>query len=133
MTFAPMDPDLDPDELDIDISESSEPEIIESCTSTVVEAGQDDKHINAVESDARSEAGAKAHEAARMDSLEKLQGGAGGNAGVAVGESPTRLDRERGSGIVKVSWKRGNASAPTRHQQMTSNPEAVIVLKEEKV
>jgi hypothetical protein len=125
-----MDPDLDPDDLDIDISESSEPELIESSTSTVVEAGKDDKHNYGVESDARSETGARTHEAARMESLEKLQGGAGGNPGVAVGTHP---DRERGSGIVKVSWKRGNASAPTRHQQTTSNPEAVIVLKEEKV
>jgi hypothetical protein len=133
MTFAPMDPDLDPDDLDIDISESSEPEIIESFTSTVVEAGQDGKHSHGVESGAPSEAGERAHEAARMESLEKLQGGAGGNAGVAVGESPTHPDRERGGGIVKLSWKRGNASALTRHQQMSSNPEAVIVLKEEKV
>ncbi|KAI0256417.1 hypothetical protein BJV78DRAFT_464591 [Lactifluus subvellereus] len=135
MTFAPVDPDLDPEELDIDISESSEPEVIESSTSTIVDAGGDDKQTHGVESCTLSEAEAqkkKAHEAARMESLEKLQRGAGGNARAAQGGSSARSDREKGSGIVKLSWKRGNAGASVRHQQMASNPDAVIVLKEEK-
>lgn len=135
MTFAPMDPDLDPEDLDIGISESSEPEVIESSTSTIVDTGKD-KQTHGVESDALSEAEAKkkkAHEAARLESLEKLQRGAGGNAGAAQAGSSVRSDREKGSGIVKLSWKRGNAGASARHQQMASNPDAVIVLKEEKV
>jgi len=43
MTFAPVDPDLDPDDLDIDLSESSEPEVIESSTPTIAGPGKDDK------------------------------------------------------------------------------------------
>ena len=127
MTFAAMDPDLDPDELDIDTSESSEPEVIESPTPTIVVAGKDDKQTHGVESDAGSEASAqnkKVRDAARMESLEKLQKGA---------ESSAHSDREKGNGAVKLSWKRGNVGASTRHQLMTSKPDAVIVLKEEKV
>jgi hypothetical protein len=128
MTFAPVDPDVDPDELDIDLSESSEPEVIESSTSTIVRSGKDDKQVpgSAVELDSGSEAGSeaqkKAHEAARMESLEKLQKGTGGNT-----------DKDQGEGIVKLSWKRGNAQMSSGRYQTASNPDAVIVLKEEKV
>lgn len=128
MTFAPVDPDLDPDELDIDLSDSSDPEVIESSTSTIVRSGKDDKHIprSTVELDSGSEADPeaqkKAHEAARMESLEKLQKGAGGNTG-----------KDQGEGIVKLSWKRGNAQMSSGRLVPTSNPDAVIVLKEEKV
>jgi hypothetical protein len=130
MTFAPVDPDLDPDELDIDLSESSEPEVIESSASTIVRSGKDDKkHVvprSAVESDPDSEADSdaqkKAHEAARMESLEKLQKGAGANTG-----------KDQGEGIVKLSWKRGNAQMSSGRLVSTSSPDAVIVLKEEKV
>ena len=131
MTFAPVDPDLDPDELDIDLSESSEPEVIESSTSTIVRSGKkdDNKHVprpGAVESDSDSEGGSeaqkKAHEAARMESLEKLQKGAGGNTG-----------KDQGEGLVKLSWKRGNAQMSSGRLASTSSPDAVIVLKEEKV
>ncbi|KAN0106952.1 hypothetical protein V8E52_010620 [Russula decolorans] len=129
MTFAPVDPDLDPDELDIDLSESSEPEVIESSASTIVRSGKDDKkHVvprSAVESDPDSEADSdaqkKAHEAARMESLEKLQKGAGANTG-----------KDQGEGIVKLSWKRGNAQMSSGRLVSTSSPDAVIVLKEEK-
>ena len=129
MTFAPVDPDLDPDELDIDLSESSEPEVIESSsTSTIVRSGKDNKQVpgSAVELDSGSEADPeaqkKAHEAARMESLEKLQKGAGGNTG-----------KNQGEGIVKLSWKRGNAQMSSGRLATPSNPDAVIVLKEEKV
>jgi hypothetical protein len=127
MTFAPMDPDLDPDELDVDTSESSEPEVIESPTPTIVVTGKDDKQTHGVESDASSEAevqNKKARDAARMESLEKLQKGA---------ESSAHSDREKGNGAVKFSWKRGNVGTSTRYQPMSSKPDAVIVLKEEKV
>ncbi len=133
MTFAPVDPDLDPDDLDADLSESSEPEVIESSTSTAVRSGKDYKqtHGSAVESDAGSkvEAQKKAHEAARMESLEKLQKGAG------IGSAASRRDTDKGQGegIVKLSWKRGNSQLSSGRHQTTSNPDAVIVLKEEKV
>lgn len=135
MTFAPVDPDLDPDELDIDLSESSEPEVIESSTSTIVGSGKDDKRASgsSVESDTGSEADPsseaqkKAHEAARMESLEKLQNGAGS------AESRRNTGRDQGEGIVKLSWKRGNAQMFSGRYQTSSNPDAVIVLKEEKV
>jgi hypothetical protein len=140
MTFAPMDPDLDPEELDIELSESSEPEVIESSTSTIVRPGEVDKQTpaSAVESPSRgtradAEAEKKAHEAARMESLEKLQRGAGGNPGTGSTESPTGPDKGKGKGIVKLSWKRGNAQVSARHHQTTGSPDAVIVLKEEKV
>ena len=139
MTFAPVDPDLDPDDLDIDLSESSEPEVIESSTSTIVKSVKDEKQVSgsAVESDTGSEVDSevqkKAHEAARMESLEKLQKGAGGNA--AAGSTKSRRDtgKDQGEGIVKLSWKRGNAQMSSGRYQTTSNPDAVIVLKEEKV
>ena len=141
MTFAPVDPDLDPDELDIDLSESSEPEVIESSTSTIVGPGKDDKQVPvsaAAESDAGSEADSeaqkKSHEAARMESLEKLQKGAGGNAAAAgSAKSHRSTGKDQGQGIVKLSWKRGNAQMSSGRYQTTSNPDAVIVLKEEKV
>lgn len=133
ITFAPMDPDLDPDELDIDLSETSEPEVIESSTSTVIASEGDNKetHGPGVESVIPSEAEVrkKAHEAARMESLEKLQRGASGNA--SAGSVESRNDP--GKSIIKLSWKRGNAQVSARRHQMTSNPDAVIALKEEKV
>jgi hypothetical protein len=143
MTFAPMDPDLDPEELDIELSESSEPEVIESSTSTIVlPGGEVDKQTHGPSSPVESaprgtradaEAEKKAHEAARMESLEKLQRGAGGNPGTGSTESPTGPEKGKGKGIVKLSWKRGNAQVSARHHQTTGNPDAVIVLKEEKV
>jgi hypothetical protein len=136
MTFAPVDPDLDRDELDIDISESSEPEVIESSTTTLV-GSKDCRQTNGPEAtfgtSTDAEAQKKAHEAARMESLEKLQRGAGGNAGASSAESPRDPDKEKGKGVVKLSWKRGNAQISARHHQSTSSPDAVIVLKEEKV
>ena len=137
MTFAPVDPDLDPEDLDTDLSESSEPEVIESSTPTIVGPGKDDEQTPgpAIESDTSSEAEVqkKAHEAARMESLEKLQKGAGGNAGASSAESPRDAGKDQNKGIVKLSWKRGNAQMSAGRYQMTSNPDAVIVLKEEKV
>lgn len=139
MTFAPVDPDLDPDELDIDLSESSDPEVIESSSSTIVRSGKDDKRVSgsAVESDTGSDVGSeaqkKAHEAARMESLEKLQKGAGGNAAAGSAESRRNTGKDQGEGIVKLSWKRGNAQMFSGRYQTSSNPDAVIVLKEEKV
>ena len=137
MTFAPVDPDLDPDELDMDLSESSEPEVIESSTSTIVRSGKDVRQApgSAVELDARSEADSeaqkKAHEAARMESLEKLQMGARRNS--AAGSAESRRSTGKDQGIVKLSWKRGNQQMSSGRYQTTSNPDAVIVLKEEKV
>lgn len=139
MTFAPVDPDLDPDELDIDLSESSDPEVIDSSASTIVKSRKDDKKVpgSTVESDSGSEtdseAQKKAHEAARMESLEKLQKGAGGNAAASSAESRRNTGKDQGEGIVKLSWKRGNAQLSSGRFQTTSNPDAVIVLKEEKV
>jgi hypothetical protein len=132
MTFSPVDPDLDPDDLDTDLSESSEPEVIESSTSTT-RKGEKQMPRPTVELDTSSEAEKKAHEAARMESLEKLQKGAGGKAGAGSAESPRDADKDQGKGIVKLSWKRGNAQMSAGRYQMTSNPDAVIVLKEEKV
>jgi hypothetical protein len=126
MAFAPMDPDMDPEELDIDVSESSEPEVIESSRSPTPA----DAH--GTELGARSESGGctttpkrKSHEAARQESLEKLL-----RAAALPGDAPRHADKEKANQIVKLSWKRANASA--KHQQVTSNPDAVIVLKEEK-
>jgi hypothetical protein len=127
MTFSPVDPDLDPDDLDTDLSESSEPEVIESSNST--RKGDKQMPRPTVELDTHSEAEKSAHEAARMESLEKLQKGAG--AGSA--ELPRDSDKDQGNGIVKLSWKRENAPMSSGRYQMTSNPDAVIVLKEEKV
>lgn len=127
MAFAPMDPDMDPEELDIDVSESSEPEVIESSHSPT----SDDAH--GTEPVALSEGGSctatptrKSHEAARQASLEKLLR----NSTTPPGDAPRDTDKEKGDRIVKLSWKRANA--PAKYHQATSNPDAVIVLKEEK-
>ncbi|KAF8461798.1 hypothetical protein DFH94DRAFT_699953, partial [Russula ochroleuca] len=45
MTFAPVDPDVDSDDLDADLSELSEPEVIESSTLTIVGPGKDNRQI----------------------------------------------------------------------------------------
>ena len=126
MAFAPMDPDMDPEELDIDVSESSEPEVIESSPTSADAHGP--------ESGACSEVGSrtatpkrKAHEAARQESLEKLSR----NSAPPAGDVPRSANKEKGNKLVKLSWKRANASA--KHHPATSNPDAVIVLKEEKV
>jgi hypothetical protein len=128
MAFAPMDPDLDPEELDIDVSESSEPEVIESSPPTSAD-------VHATESGERSEGGShtatpkrKTHEAARQESLEKLSRNA---APPTPRDAPQVSEKEKGNKIVKLSWKRANASA--KHHPATNNPDAVIVLKEEKV
>ncbi len=137
MTFAPVDPDLDPDDLDIDLSESSEPEVIESSTPTIGGSGKDDKQIFrltvGLDTGSDVEAQKKAHEAARMESLEKLQKGAGRNVGAGSPESHRDTGKDQGEGIVKLSWKRGNAPMSSGRYQTASNPDAVIVLKEEKV
>ncbi|KAI9442644.1 hypothetical protein H4582DRAFT_1929782 [Lactarius indigo] len=124
MAFTPMDSDMDPEELDIDVSESSEPEVIESSHSPT----SDDAELGT-----RSEGGScsatpkrKSHEAARQASLEKLLR----NATVSPGDAPKEADKDKGDRIVKLSWKRANANA--KHHQAISNPDAVIVLKEEK-
>ncbi|KAF8264599.1 hypothetical protein EI94DRAFT_1738102 [Lactarius quietus] len=121
MAFAPMDPDLDPDELDIDVSESSEPESPPTSADT-----------HGTESGTRSEGGTrttipkrKTHEAARQESLEKLSR----NAAPQAGDAPRVADKEKRNKIVKLSWKRANSS---KNHPATSNPDAVIVLREEK-
>ena len=123
MAFAPMDPE---EELDIDVSDSSEPEVIESSHSPTP------TNAHGTESGARSEGGGgpttpkrKSREAARQESLEKLMR----SAVAPPGDAPRDLDK-KGNQIVKLSWKRANTSA--KHHQVTSNPDAVIVLKEEK-
>lgn len=125
MAFAPMDPDLDPEELDIDVSESSEPEVIESSPPTSADA-------HATESGEGGSCTAtpkrKTHEAARQESLEKLSR----NAAPQPGDAPRVAEKEKGHKILKLSWKRANASAK-HHPPVTNNPDAVIVLKEEKV
>ena len=124
MAFAPMDPDLDPEELDIDVSESSEPEVIESSPTSA------DAHATELgEGGSRTATPKrKTHEAARQESLEKLSRNAAPQPG---GDAPRVAEKEKGHKILKLSWKRANASA--KHHPVTSNPDAVIVLKEEKV
>ena len=118
MAFAPMDPVIDPEELDIDVSESSESEVIES-SPTSADARGTESGGSRIATPKRT-----AHEAARQESLEKLSR--------TSASKPDRVaDKEKGNKIVKLSWKRANASA--KHHLVTSNPDAVIVLKEEKV
>ena len=129
MAFAPMDPDMDPEELDIDVSESSEPEVAESSHSPTpadthgTELGPRPDGDSCTATPKR-----KSHEAARQESLEKLLR----SAAVPPGDAPRDTDKEKRNQIVKLSWKRANASAK-HHHQVPSNPDAVIVLKEEKV
>ena len=124
MAFAPMDPDLDPEELDIDVSESSEPEVFESSpTSADAHATESGEGGSRTATPKR-----KTHEAARQESLEKLSRNAAPQPG---GDAPRVTEKEKGHKILKLSWKRANASA--KHHPVTNNPDAVIVLKEEKV
>jgi hypothetical protein len=125
MAFAPMDPDIDPEELDIDVSESSESEVIESSPPTSADARGTESGEASRSCNSEEEA---PHEAARQESLEKLSRK---SAPPTPGDAPRVADTEKGNKIVKLSWKRANASA--KHHLVTSNPDAVIVLKEEKV
>ncbi|KAI9510929.1 hypothetical protein F5148DRAFT_1175325 [Russula earlei] len=137
MTFASMDPDLDSNELDIDVSGPSEPEGIESLTSTVIVSGDDHKQAcgpagndSGTCSDAESQR--RSHEAARIESLEKLQGAAVRNPSAGSADVPRDPGKGISKGVVKLSWKRRNTQSSTKYHQTTSNPDAVIILREEK-
>ena len=71
MTFAPMDPDLDPEDVDIDVETSSETDASESSRLADIKDCEDQD--GKVKEAAKAKGEAK--EAARMESLEKLQRG----------------------------------------------------------
>lgn len=155
MIFAPMDPDIDPEELDIDLGESSDAEASDS--SQAILLTQDDERPN-VEMSAEpkkkpgtmKERGNRASatkvvvevqpeekETARKESLDKLQGG-GPRPTVFVPPEPPKANekgkaRAKNGQTVRLSWKKGATEAAVRRRQKVNGPDAVIVLKEEKV
>jgi len=118
-----MDPDTDTEELDIDISESSDQEVIESSHSPA----SSDTHGTELEGSGYTATGKrKSQEDARQESLEKLLR----NSAAPQGDIPKATGKDK---IVKLSWKRANANAPAKNHRATRNLDALIVLKEEKV
>ena len=108
MTFAPIDPDLDPEELDIDA----------------------DTKGDLSESDL-SDCGATTKEKARLQSLAKLQSTTSPPE-PAVGRSSF----DNGSLMNKLGapdGERPKAQAKIKRRQKANGPDAVIILKEEKV
>jgi len=106
MTFAPIDPDLDLEELDLDIDSRGE-------TS---------------ESDLSDTGTKKVH--AREKSLSKLQGGSSSVTVVGGAEDATNGKRKTGSDKDKSKEKK--AQAKVKRKPNLNGPDAVIVLKEEK-
>lgn len=133
MTFAPMDPDIDPEDLDIDIdiNESSETEA-ETSDSAPNTPRKDEEREKAREDGAKSP---EEKESARKESLDKLQGSTLSPKIEAVAE-PSNAAKEKLKGksdTVRLSWKKGTAEAAVRSRKKINGPDAVIVLKEEKV
>ncbi|KAI0063517.1 hypothetical protein BV25DRAFT_1869666 [Artomyces pyxidatus] len=134
MTFAPMDPDLDPEELDVDIiGDSSETDASDASVS--VDAKDPEEKAAAQASADTVKAKGEAKEAARMESLDKLQRGSTAAADAAA-EDSVGGGKGKGKGkereTVRLSWKRGTTEAAVRRRQRPNGPDAVIVLKEEK-
>ncbi|KAI0044211.1 hypothetical protein FA95DRAFT_1497417 [Auriscalpium vulgare] len=124
MTFAPMDPDASPEEQDVDIEDSSEADVSDSS----VQGDEDEKAAKAMKT--AKEIG-EAKEAARMESLDKLQRGSTTVADTSADEAKAQ-PKEKARETVRLSWKRGTTEAAVRRRQRANGPDAVIVLKEEK-
>ncbi|THH03548.1 hypothetical protein EW146_g10411, partial [Bondarzewia mesenterica] len=139
MTFAPMDPDGDPEELDIDFEDSSEAEVSDSSQAgltrkedaTINEGNKEKKKTN-MKKDVEVKPEEK--ETARKESLDKLQGSSAkmeeSAAPSAAGEKGK--PKAKGGDTVRLSWKKGSTEAAVRRRQKVNGPDAVIVLKEEK-
>lgn len=70
----------------------------------------------------------KEREAARLESLDKLEGG-----GEDKGKAKEPAYKAKKKDTVKLSWKKGTTGAAVRRLRKSQVPSAVIVLKEEKV
>lgn len=112
MTFAPMDPDVDPEEgnviVDVDTAGG--------CSATTSES--DGSDVDSIEDDAKAKA--------RNKSLAKLQSTSGGSSGVDNKASKENQDK-------KSSKKVCSAQATIKRHREANDPDAVIVLKEERV
>ncbi|THH15663.1 hypothetical protein EW146_g4856 [Bondarzewia mesenterica] len=139
MTFAPMDPDGDPEELDIDFEDSSEAEVSDSSQAgltrkedATIKEGKKEKKKTSVKKDVDVKPEEK--ETARKESLDKLQGSSAkmeeSTAPSAAGEKGK--PKAKGGDTVRLSWKKGSTEAAVRRRQKVNGPDAVIVLKEEK-
>jgi hypothetical protein len=107
MTFAPMDPDVDVEEL----------EMIAECDAVKVDSaseGEDEQDSDCAQPDAIARA--------RDSSLAKLQG--------VSAEGSTRQSRRSSIESAKAVEKR---ISPTIRRRLMNGPDAVIVLKEERV
>ncbi|KAA1471694.1 hypothetical protein DENSPDRAFT_871704 [Dentipellis sp. KUC8613] len=148
MTFAPMDPDIDPEELDIDLQETSDLDAAKEDEEADVGASASEG-VNAVAEtpptpDGSADEGAGAgtsvgvgvglgkaegevKENARKESLEKLQGGPAEETDKVAPVLKTK-------DTVRLSWKRGGNEAAVRRRRgdRATQSDAVIVLKEEK-
>lgn len=141
MTFAPMDPDIDPEDLDVDldINESSETEA-ETSDSSPNTPKKDTEKVKVREDSAKSP---EEKESARKESLDRLQGGtlspkveATMPPEIEAVPGPSNVPKEKLKGksdTVRLSWKKGTPEAAVRRRKKINGPDAVIVLKEEKV
>jgi hypothetical protein len=120
MKFAPIDPDIDPDDADFVLDVTVTKGEAESAQSSETETDGGD--VDGVNNEERAKA--------RNDSLAKLQSGSGkpSNSGKATEKSKPKATDGKLS-PRKVS----PAQAKVRRSGKSSGTEAVIVLKEEKV
>jgi hypothetical protein len=130
MVFAPVDPDLSPDEFfdpeadDEAESDSSDADEVTSDSNNAVVIKE-----SAIGPDSESGVGGASDgqqkkEADRLESLDKLQG---------CGMNKPEQVQKTATDAVKVSWKRGTTGAAVHRLRRSNAPTAVIVLKEEKV
>ncbi|TFY79431.1 hypothetical protein EWM64_g4579 [Hericium alpestre] len=149
MTFAPMDPDVDPEELDIDLqSEAGDTESAEAAASSKVEDRQVAEKatsppvvgapiVPTKSTQTLATMKEEGKESARKESLEKLQGGSkdcDDSKADNLSRSTSTKGKARETNRVRLSWQKSvNETASKRRRlDRVTQSDAVIVLKEEK-
>jgi len=127
MTFTHLAAHVDPEEVEPDSSDSSESDASHSSSSNLRRGKGEQKTGSIGDTDG-----------ARKQSLDKLQG----IGAKIVGSAPGGHDHDKGKAVdkgkatddtVRLSWKKGTTEAAVRRRHRANGPDAVIVLKEEKV
>lgn len=114
MTFARMDPDIDPEDL----------EMVAECDAARVDtSGESDS-----DNDSYAVPQPDVIAQARDHSLAKLQ-----SRSTANGEGGTQQPRQSPPDAGRLSEKRGSPAQPAIKRRLMNGPDAVIVLKEERV
>jgi hypothetical protein len=123
MTFAPIDPDIDPDDADFVLDVTVIKGEAESARSSETETDGGD--VDGVNDEERAKA--------RSDSLAKLQSGSGKPSNSAKASEKSKLKATIDADGKLSPRKVSPAQAKVKRSGKSSGTEAVIVLKEEKV